>query len=97
MNPAPNQPLIPARTSAFGRDMVRCKARGYDMDAIRVIMGRLIHRERLERRQKDHPLKGEWVGFRECHVADDWLLVYRIVGNEIHFARTGTHTDIFEA
>ncbi len=77
--------------------MVRCKARGYDMDAIRVIMGRLIHRERLERRQKDHPLKGEWVGFRECHVADDWLLVYRIVGNEIHFARTGTHTDIFEA
>lgn len=77
--------------------MARCKARGYDMDVLRVTMGRLIHRQRLERRQKDHALKGEWAGFRECHLADDWLLVYRIIGSEIHFVRTGTHTDIFAA
>jgi mRNA-degrading endonuclease YafQ of YafQ-DinJ toxin-antitoxin module len=30
------------------------------------------------------------------HLADDWLLVYRISGDDIQFARTGTHTDIFE-
>jgi mRNA interferase YafQ len=42
-------------------------------------------------------LKGEWVGYRECHLSDDWLLVYQVRGNEIFFARTGTHTDIFEA
>lgn len=97
MNPPPKQPLTPARTTAFGRDMARCKARGYDMDALRVTMGRLINRQPLARTQKDHALKGEWIGYRECHLADDWLLVYRIVGNEIYFARTGTHTDIFEA
>lgn len=67
------------------------------MDVLRVTMGRLIHRQRLGRKQKDHALKGEWVGYRECHLADDWLLVYRIAGHEIYFARTGTHTDIFEA
>jgi mRNA interferase YafQ len=97
LNPPPNQPLIPVRTKAFARDTSRCKARGYDMDALRVTMGRLIHRQRIARKQKDHPLKGEWIGYRECHVADDWLLVYRIAGNEILFVRTGTHTDIFEA
>lgn len=77
--------------------MARCKARGYDMDALRVTMGRLIHHQRLDRKHKDHALKGEWVGYRECHLADDWLLVYRINGNEIYFARTGTHTDLFDA
>ncbi len=96
MNP-PQQPLIPARTTAFRKDMDRCKARGYDMDVLRVTMGQLIHRQRLDRKQKDHALKGEWVGYRECHLSDDWLLVYRIKENEIFFARTGTHTDIFEA
>jgi mRNA interferase YafQ len=45
------------------------------MDALRVAMGRLIHHQRLDREQKDHPLKGEWIGYRECHLADDWLLV----------------------
>lgn len=97
MNPRRKEPLIPARTTAFGRDMARCKARGYDMDALRVTMGRLIHHQRLDRKHKDHALKGEWVGYRECHLADDWLLVYRINGNEIYFARTGTHTDLFDA
>jgi mRNA interferase YafQ len=67
------------------------------MDVLRVTMGRLIHRRRLEHNQKDHALKGEWVGYRECHLSDDWLLVYRIAANEIYFARTGAHTDIFEA
>lgn len=97
MNPQPEQPLIPARTAAFGTDVARCKARGYDMDVLRVTMGRLIHRRRLERRQKDHALKGAWVGYRECHLSDDWLLVYQMRDDEIFFARTGTHTDIFEA
>ena len=94
--PPPGPPLNPVRTTGFGKDVARCKARGYNMDVLRVTMGRLIHRQRLDRKQKDHPLKGEWVGYRECHLADDWLLVYRIRGDNIFFARTGTHTDLFE-
>jgi mRNA interferase YafQ len=77
--------------------MARCKARGYDMDVLRVTMGRLINRQPLQRKQRDHGLKGEVAGYRECHLADDWLLVYRIEGGNIYFARTGTHTDLFQA
>jgi hypothetical protein len=25
---------------------------------------------------KDHPLKGEWRHFRDCHIEPDWLLIY---------------------
>jgi len=97
LTPPPRRPLTPVRTTSFGKDVATCKARGCDMDVLRVTMGRLIHRQPLERHQRDHPLKGEWIDYRECHLSDDWLLVYRIRGNEILFARTGTHTDIFEA
>lgn len=65
------------------------------MDVARVVMGRLIHREVLEPTFNDHPLKGEWAGHRECHLKPDWLLIYRVEGNEITFERTGTHSDLF--
>jgi len=66
------------------------------MDVARVEMGRLIHREILEPSFRDHPLKGVWAGHRECHLEPDWLLIYRIEGDEITFERTGTHSDLFD-
>jgi mRNA interferase YafQ len=66
------------------------------MDVARVAMGKLIHRQRLSGRQKDHALSGEWEGHRECHLGPDWLLIYRIEGEEIVFERTGTHQDLFD-
>jgi len=48
----------------------------------------------------DHPLKGDWRDFRDCHVRGDWLLIYRVnetaEGEEVVFARTGTHSDLFD-
>ena len=49
---------------------------------------------------KDHPLKGEWAGYRECHVGGDFLLVYKVddeVGKSgtIVFVRAGTHSELF--
>ncbi|MDO5484505.1 MAG: type II toxin-antitoxin system mRNA interferase toxin, RelE/StbE family [Desulfovibrionaceae bacterium] len=40
-------------------------------------------------------MKGRWKKHRELHIEPDWLLVYSIDGNECFFARTGTHSDIF--
>jgi mRNA interferase YafQ len=66
------------------------------MDLARVVMGRLIHRETLDPSFRDHALEGEWTGHRECHLEPDWLLIYRIAGEEITFERTGTHADLFD-
>ena len=45
----------------------------------------------------DLELKGDYAGFRECHIQPDWLLVYKVdKGNLILTAsRTGTHADLF--
>lgn len=49
---------------------------------------------------KDHPLKGEWAGFRECHIGGDFLLIYEVddsIGKSgvINFVRAGTHSELF--
>lgn len=48
----------------------------------------------------DHPLRGEWSGYRECHIGGDFLLIYELDdttgrSSTIVFARTGTHADLF--
>ena len=29
------------------------------------------------------------------HIEPDWLLIYRIEGNELHMVRIGSHSDLF--
>jgi mRNA interferase YafQ len=52
----------------------------------------------LPKEYKDHPLKGKYAGFGECHIRPDWLLVYQKNKNELILllARTNTHSEIFE-
>jgi len=46
---------------------------------------------------KDHELKGDWDGYRECHVGGDFLLIYKLDKTEmIVFVRAGTHAELFE-
>jgi mRNA interferase YafQ len=44
----------------------------------------------------DHRLTGDWNGFHDLHIKPDWLLLYRVEGNELQLARTGTHADSFD-
>jgi len=44
----------------------------------------------------DHELKGDWQGFRECHVGGDFLLVYQLrQDGSVVFTRAGTHAELF--
>lgn len=45
---------------------------------------------------KDHLLRGNWNGYRDAHIEPDWLLIYRVSGDELQLARTGTHADLFQ-
>lgn len=58
-------------------------------------MTTLAKKEPLDRKHKDHKLKGGLKDRRECHVEPDWLLVYKIEGDTIIFERTGSHAELF--
>ena len=84
-------------TNRFKKDLKLCKSRGYDINLITEIIKKLANGEKLEEKNKDHDLSGNWSGYRECHIQPDWLLIYKIDGNELilYLTRTGTHSDLF--
>jgi mRNA interferase YafQ len=84
-------------TSKFQKDLKRIQKRGYDIDLLTRIIKKLAAGEPLETSNSDHPLTGNFVGCRECHITPDWLLVYEISARDLilYLTRTGTHSDLF--
>ena len=86
----------PVRSGQFRRDVRRALKRGKDMGKLRDLILLLLAGSPLPERYRDHPLKGDWKGYRDAHIEPDWLLIYRVVGDELQLVRTGTHADLFD-
>jgi mRNA interferase YafQ len=84
------------RSATFKKDFKRLQKRGLDMSQLQEVIVALASGQTLEQRYKDHPLKGAYAGFRECHITPDWLLIYALTADELGLARTGSHADLFE-
>ena len=84
-------------TKSFLKDWERLSRSGrYDMHRLKEAMMLLIASDALLGAEwLDHPLKGEWIDHRECHIGGDFLLIYQLEGNAINFVRTGTHAELF--
>lgn len=86
----------PVYSGRFQRDLKVAQKRGKDMEKIKVLMRLLIDGTPLPPKYKDHPLIGNWRSFRDAHIEPDWLLIYKIDGDDVRFERTGRHTDLFD-
>ena len=82
-------------TTKFQQDVKRMQARGKNMSKLRETIRLLVEGKTLPERYQDHSLGGEWKHFRDCHIEPDWVLIYKIEGDFLHLARTGTHSDLF--
>jgi len=80
----------------YKRDFKRMAKRGNDLERLHRIVRRLEQDEELPSVSRPHALQGEWLGCWECHIAPNWLLIYRISTDRIQLERTGTHADLFE-
>lgn len=95
-------PRRSGHTKQFAKDWKRLARSGrYPMQELKEVMQLLIDsRGPLPPEYLDHPLKGDWRDFRDCHVRGDWVLIYRInqtqEGDGVIFVRTGTHAELFE-
>lgn len=72
--------------------------RGLDISLLEEVVEKLKARIPLETKYKDHPLSGNYKGYRECHIQPDWLLIYLIEDDilTLTLVDTGTHTDLFK-
>lgn len=88
--------LVIRQSNRFRRDIKRLLRQGMNLAKLESVIATIVAQEPLDVRFRDHALVGNWNGFRECHIQPDWLLVYRIEGNELQLARTGSHAELFE-
>ena len=88
--------LSPLYTSAFKKEYKRAEKRGQDMSKLRKVIDLLLSERPLPETYQDHPLRGKYVGSRDCHIEPDWILIYAIKGNELILLRTGSHADLFQ-
>ena len=90
----------PEYTTRFRRNRRLLIKRGYDMSKLEVTIDLLLKSDPMPPEYRDHTLKGNYVGYRECHVGGegDWLLVYKIHEDKLILVltETGTHADLFE-
>lgn len=78
------------------KDLKTCQKRGYDFSLLENILSKLQIPEALDPKNKEHNLKGNYIGYKECHILPDWLLIYRQIGEYLELYRTGTHSDLFD-
>ncbi|MGN1043542.1 MAG: type II toxin-antitoxin system YafQ family toxin [Acutalibacteraceae bacterium] len=84
-------------SNQFKKDLKLTAKRGYKLDLLEKIIDKIANHTKLEDRYRDHALTGNYIGFRECHIQSDWLLIYRIEDDELilFLSRTGSHSDLF--
>lgn len=78
------------------KDLKTCQRRKYEFSLLENIIDKLRIPEPLSVNNQDHNLKGDYIGYRECHIQPDWLLIYRYKGEFLELYRTGTHSDLFK-
>ncbi len=62
-------------SNRFKKDMKLARKRGYDMNFLDDVVSKLQRQEPLSEKNLDHALSGDYLGFRECHIQLDLLLV----------------------
>ena len=82
-------------TGRFEKDVKLARSRGLDVSRLWTIVEQLARGEALAARHRPHRLGGDWKHYWECHVAPDWLLIWRDDQTSLILARTGTHSDLF--
>ena len=85
-------------SNRFKKDIKLAAKRGLDLAELETVVNRLAAQQPLPDKNRDHSLTGDYIGFRECHIRPDWLLVYLVDGEDLvlFLFRTGSHTDLFD-
>ncbi|HEV2363030.1 MAG TPA: type II toxin-antitoxin system YafQ family toxin [Caulobacteraceae bacterium] len=86
------------RTGRFKRDYQR-ELRGPHgkllEKTLRSVLEALTMGDTLDARYRDHPLTGEWAGFRDCHIRPDLVLIYEKPDDQVlRLMRLGSRSEL---
>ena len=81
-------------TKRFEKDYRKSIKSGHDMSRLNRVITWIANQQPLPAELRDHKLIGNYKDRRECHLAGDWLLIYKLEKNTVVFERTGSHSEL---
>lgn len=83
-------------TTRFKRDYKRELKTDPDLpEKLTSVIELLATDAELPDRLSDHPLQGDWKGFRDCHIKPDLVIIYAKSEGVLSLARLGSHSELF--
>jgi len=87
------------RSNNFKKQYKKILKQGKDILKMEEVFEKLANGQKLDEKYKDHSLIDNkyYKGCRECHIEPDWLLIYKIINDELilYLVGTGSHADLF--
>ena len=73
------------------------KSGSFDYEETEKVIDLLVKGAPLPDKYRDHGLRGEFIGMRECHIKPDLLLIYQIHEDELVLLllNIGSHSELF--
>ncbi|AKH63486.1 MULTISPECIES: type II toxin-antitoxin system YafQ family toxin [Photorhabdus] len=83
-------------SSAFKKDLKPFQHDKSALSVINTVLKLLVTGKPLPREYKDHSLKGDYIGYLECHGKPDFLLIYKRTEQEVFLYRVESHAKLFK-
>ena len=86
------------KAKRFRKSLKKMLRRGKDINKINDVILKLANGETLDPMYRDHALSGDLEGLRDCHIENDWVLLYFYATTGelvLTLSDTGTHADLF--
>ncbi len=84
------------KSNQFKRSFKKLQLSDSEEQAFIDVAYKLLNAIDLEEKYRNHFLKGEYAGCKECHIKPDLLIIYTIVDDVLQFIDIGTHSELFD-
>ncbi len=85
-----------APTKDFQRDFKKLSVKQVISPAFIEVFHCLQNKQPLPKQYKDHALQGSLKGYRDCHIFNDLVLIYKIEDDTLYLVRLNTHSEVFK-
>ncbi len=82
-------------TNSIKKDLKKYKHQKDVLLELQRVIELLTSKITLPTKYRDHNLIGNWTMYRECHVKNDVLLIYKIEKDILVLTRFGSHAKLF--
>jgi mRNA interferase YafQ len=85
-------------TLEFGKCLKTAKKKRRNIKQLEMVIDMLINEKELPQKYRDHALRGNMQGIRECHITNnpDFLLLYEPFEKLIILHACGSHDELFK-